>query len=577
MQTGASRATQAVRPALRYRDTERAVAWLGEALGFEILQVKKDENGHIVYAELAFGESVVVLGSVSDGWLGGVLRQPDELAGAATQICALLVEDAAASFARATAANAKIIDGMASYDGRGASFTCRDPEGHIWHVATHPAQFAASPASGSGTHLPVSQNAGRTAVPTGTARRVRAFALATAAAIAGTVVGAYFLTHDVSVSADKLAKLQGDLAASADQVKQERSLRVSAERSAEEVREQLRKAQEARQAAERSAEEARLRLDTQDADRTATSGKFEDIQQQLEIEREARSRLERLNEEQSARLDKETAAHHPNRQELEAARSALAKAHEDSLAAKQSGEALTAKLAAEVSAHATTRSKLEAAQADLANVKNTLGGLNSDSQSKVVELKSATTTLAAARSDLEGLKGELERERAVRRSVEERLETLNKELRSQQRAARERDALLNNAKEELAKASQPDGPTARSEGGTQRISERRTGARPPRTISRNSDSSDATPESTSKPNVSDMDAARSPTRRQVLSMQKELKRVGCLDGPVTGNWDGKSGRALNKFIDQSNHNYPERVPAGDLISTLRAAQGTVCP
>jgi uncharacterized glyoxalase superfamily protein PhnB len=124
-------------PTLRYRDVPRAIEWLCAAFGFERHLIVDDEDGGVLYAELAIGASMIMLGPTEGSAFDGLMKQPDQLGGVETQICYLYVADTDAHRQRAIAAGAEIVldidaDG---YTGRG--YSCRDPEGHIWNFGTY--------------------------------------------------------------------------------------------------------------------------------------------------------------------------------------------------------------------------------------------------------------------------------------------------------------------------------------------------------------------------------------------------------------------------------------------------------
>ena len=117
---------------MRYRDVAAAVEWLRSRLGFELHSSVRDDDGVMVYAQVAFGNAMVMLAPIQDTALDRYMRQPDEIGGAETQSCYFYVADAAAHFARAKAAGAEIILALEPYDSGGQGYSCRDPEGHIW-------------------------------------------------------------------------------------------------------------------------------------------------------------------------------------------------------------------------------------------------------------------------------------------------------------------------------------------------------------------------------------------------------------------------------------------------------------
>ena len=124
-------------PAMRYRDAPAAIEWLCTALGFEKQAVYAAPDGSIMHAQLTFGNGMVMLGSVSDNEYGKLMKQPDEIGMANTQSTCLIASDADAVYARAKAASAVMVMDIRDLDYGGRSFTCRDPEGHIWSVGTY--------------------------------------------------------------------------------------------------------------------------------------------------------------------------------------------------------------------------------------------------------------------------------------------------------------------------------------------------------------------------------------------------------------------------------------------------------
>jgi uncharacterized glyoxalase superfamily protein PhnB len=124
-------------PGLRYRDAPAAIEWLCRVFGFEKHLVVPGEGGTIAHAQLAFGNGMIMLGSVVDSELGRLMKQPDEIGGAETQSSYLVVDDADAVYARARAAGAQIVIDLTDRDYGGRGFSCRDLEGRLWNVGTH--------------------------------------------------------------------------------------------------------------------------------------------------------------------------------------------------------------------------------------------------------------------------------------------------------------------------------------------------------------------------------------------------------------------------------------------------------
>lgn len=132
----AERAERAVVPIMPYRNAMAMVDWLSDAYGFEKRRVVKGENGEIKRAELAFGDSVIMVVPVRDATLERLVVHPDQIGGVETQTCYLVVSDIDAHYARATAKGAEIVSGIQLKDRDDRSYTSRDPEGHIWMFGT---------------------------------------------------------------------------------------------------------------------------------------------------------------------------------------------------------------------------------------------------------------------------------------------------------------------------------------------------------------------------------------------------------------------------------------------------------
>jgi uncharacterized glyoxalase superfamily protein PhnB len=124
-------------PCLRYRDAPGAIDWLSRAFGFEAQLVVPNEDGTIAHAQLAFGSSVVMIGSVFDTEFGRLMKQPSETGNFVTQSAYLVVNDADLVHRQALECGAVIVLEIKDEDYGGRGFTCRDPEGHVWSIGTY--------------------------------------------------------------------------------------------------------------------------------------------------------------------------------------------------------------------------------------------------------------------------------------------------------------------------------------------------------------------------------------------------------------------------------------------------------
>ena len=132
--------TASVIPTMRYDNANRAIEWLCEVLGFQRHLVVPGPNNTVVHAELKLGSGMVMLGSASDradSEYGRLITQPRCANGSETQCPYVVVPDADAVYARATAADWRILIDIKDENYGGRGFTCADPEGHMWNVGTY--------------------------------------------------------------------------------------------------------------------------------------------------------------------------------------------------------------------------------------------------------------------------------------------------------------------------------------------------------------------------------------------------------------------------------------------------------
>jgi uncharacterized glyoxalase superfamily protein PhnB len=115
-------------PSLRYRDPHAAIAFLCNAFGFERKAVYTGDNGEVVHAELAYRGGMVMLGAERDDAFG-------PHAGCGWTY--VVVDDADAHHAAATAAGAEVIRPLEDQDYGSRDYSARDPEGNIWSFGTY--------------------------------------------------------------------------------------------------------------------------------------------------------------------------------------------------------------------------------------------------------------------------------------------------------------------------------------------------------------------------------------------------------------------------------------------------------
>lgn len=121
-------------PFLRYDDAPAAIAWLGEAFGFEPQLVVPDGDGGIAHAQLRHGAGMVMLGSAREDQLE--MKSPRRLGGV-NQGIYIVLNDVDAHYRRACAAGAEIVLDLQDTDYGSREYCVRDPEGNLWSFGSY--------------------------------------------------------------------------------------------------------------------------------------------------------------------------------------------------------------------------------------------------------------------------------------------------------------------------------------------------------------------------------------------------------------------------------------------------------
>jgi uncharacterized glyoxalase superfamily protein PhnB len=121
-------------PVLTYRDAPAAVDFLATAFGFEPrgVHTRDDDPAVVEHAELrwpAGGGVMFGTAGKDDGPFGSRLPGNDSVY--------VVCDGPDALFARATAAGAIVVRGLADEDYGSRGFTVRDPEGNLWSFGTY--------------------------------------------------------------------------------------------------------------------------------------------------------------------------------------------------------------------------------------------------------------------------------------------------------------------------------------------------------------------------------------------------------------------------------------------------------
>jgi uncharacterized glyoxalase superfamily protein PhnB len=309
-------------PTLRYRDVPAAIDWLCAAFGFEKHLVVAADDGSVRYAQLAFGDGMIMLGSVEDS-LDGLMTQPDQTGGLETQVCYLFVDDARAHCARAKAAGAAIVLDIEDETSDGRGYSCRDPEGHVWNF---------------GTYDPRQRQSVRTPAPlTPVQAGVKHLAFGIGM-LANAVTSIAFLGWLYAVTEHTMSVAYAAVPADA-ATRSERAAGELVDRSVRETREQLAREKGAKDAAERAARDLRDQLSREKGARVQAESAVAEARDQLARERSARAAQEPAANSMRASLQKAEQAAEDARQRLGAMEQAAQKAREEAAGERANREA----------------------------------------------------------------------------------------------------------------------------------------------------------------------------------------------------------------------------------------------
>jgi uncharacterized glyoxalase superfamily protein PhnB len=311
-------------PTLRYRDVAAAIDWLCMAFGFERDLIVTGDNGVVSYAQLTFGDGMVIICPVEDSAVDGLMAQPEENGGFETQICYLFVADITIHCAEAKAAGAEIVLDLEDEGGRSKGYSCRDPEGHIWNFGSYnPRQNLAmwrqdgmSRAARTASNLAVALITATVALiaPLDWPQSAAEHMLAMASSRQSVTLAANAAPDTTIMTAASGGALRA-LAEAREQLARERNARALAEQTAKEAGEQLAQERNAKTASQLSVEETRDAIAK--AERTmeetrqrliAAERDAEQARQHGARERAAREAMERTVTQARVQLAEERAA-----------------------------------------------------------------------------------------------------------------------------------------------------------------------------------------------------------------------------------------------------------------------------
>lgn len=121
-------------PTFRYRDAARMIDWLTRNFGFTVRARYDDGKGVVQHAELAFGASMIMLGTVADDAYGAMVGSTVAPGGKSTYVA---VDDPDALFAKAKSAGVTVEEEPTDRSYGSREFIVRDPEGNLWAFGTY--------------------------------------------------------------------------------------------------------------------------------------------------------------------------------------------------------------------------------------------------------------------------------------------------------------------------------------------------------------------------------------------------------------------------------------------------------
>jgi uncharacterized glyoxalase superfamily protein PhnB len=122
----------ALMPAIFYRDPRAALKWLAEAFDFELFMLIENDDGVLVHSEMRYGDAAVIIGNE---WSADH-QSPASVGGRNTQTTHIGISTGVdAHCERARKAGAVVITDPETQFYGDRTYSCKDPEGHIWTVS----------------------------------------------------------------------------------------------------------------------------------------------------------------------------------------------------------------------------------------------------------------------------------------------------------------------------------------------------------------------------------------------------------------------------------------------------------
>ncbi len=123
-------------PGLRYHDAPAAIEWLCDVFGFSKHLVVPGENSTIAHAQLTLAGGMIMLGSVQEDDLGGLVKSPRDV-GTNTQGAYVVIAEIDDHYQRAKDGGAEIVMEIADQDYGGRLYSAKDPEGYLWNFGSY--------------------------------------------------------------------------------------------------------------------------------------------------------------------------------------------------------------------------------------------------------------------------------------------------------------------------------------------------------------------------------------------------------------------------------------------------------
>jgi uncharacterized glyoxalase superfamily protein PhnB len=124
-------------PTLRYGDGAAAIDWLCKVFNFKKQLIVHDKDGAVAHAQLLYGNGMIMLGSSTNNEFHKLVKSPLESGGFGSQSAYIYVSDVDSHYKNAVAEGAEVVIDLKTEEHGGRSYSCRDPEGHIWNFGSY--------------------------------------------------------------------------------------------------------------------------------------------------------------------------------------------------------------------------------------------------------------------------------------------------------------------------------------------------------------------------------------------------------------------------------------------------------